>query len=119
MDQPSQWGRWIAIDYGERRIGLAVTDPTRTIASPAGTIARRAGKRPPIAELLQHTARHDAVAIVMGLPLDSDGEETERAAEVRLVGETLARRSGLPVRYVDERCSTAAALRAVRALDGS
>jgi putative holliday junction resolvase len=46
-------GRVLAIDYGERRVGLALSDPTRTIASPAGFITRRPGKRPPIAELVR------------------------------------------------------------------
>jgi putative holliday junction resolvase len=109
----------MAIDYGERRIGLAVSDPTRTIASPAGTILRRTGKRPPIAELVRHAERLEAVGIVLGLPLDGNGDETARSSEVRQIGDVLARRSGLPVHYVDERYSTAAALRAVRSLEGS
>ena len=46
-------GRWLAVDWGERRIGLAISDPTGTIASPAGLILRRTGKRPPIAELIR------------------------------------------------------------------
>ena len=46
-------GRVLAIDYGDKRIGLAISDPTRTIASPAGCIIRRAGKRPPIAEIVR------------------------------------------------------------------
>ena len=45
--------RFLAIDYGDRRIGLAVSDPTGTIASPAGFIERRRGKRPPIAEMIR------------------------------------------------------------------
>ncbi len=55
----------------------------------------------------------------MGLPLDGDGEETPRTAEVRDVGAKLAERTGLPVRYVDERYTSAAALRAVREMGGS
>ncbi len=56
---------------------------------------------------------------MLGLPLDANGEETPRAAEVRAVGTALAARTGLPVRYVDERFTTAAALRAVEAMGGS
>jgi putative Holliday junction resolvase len=44
--------RWMAIDLGDRRVGIAISDPTGTIASPAGFIERRAGKRPPITALL-------------------------------------------------------------------
>jgi putative Holliday junction resolvase len=111
--------RWLAIDYGERRIGLAVSDPTGTIASPVGAIVRRAGKRPPVAELARRAAELEVTGIVFGLPLDGNGDETPRSAEVRTVGATLAERTGLPVRYVDERFTTAAALRAVREMGES
>lgn len=112
-------GRLLAVDYGERRIGLAVSDPTGTIASPAGHISRRVGKRPPVAELLRRAAELEATGFVLGLPLDGAGDETPRCAEVRRVGSALRERSGLPVRYVDERYTTAAALRAVREMNGS
>ena len=112
-------GRLLAVDWGERRIGLAVSDPSGTIASPAGYIQRRAGKRPPIAELVRRGAELEAQGWVLGLPLDGEGEDTPRAAEVRLVGEELAKRTGLPVRLVDERFTTAAALRAIREMGGS
>src|SRR5690349_1490513 len=112
-------GRLLAIDYGERRIGLAISDPTRTIASPAGVIVRRAGKRPPIAEIVRRAEEHGACAFVLGLPLDDKGEETPRSSEVRQIGGELARRTGLPVSFVDERYTTAAALRAVREMGGS
>lgn len=111
--------RLVAIDYGERRIGLAVSDPTGTIASPAGHIARRAGKRAPVAALVRRTVELEATGLVLGLPLNGEGAETPRSAEVRRVGNELARRTGLSVRYVDERFTTAAALRAVRTLGGS
>lgn len=116
---PTTAGRILAVDYGERRIGLAVSDPTRTIASPAGFIERRPGKRPPVAELVRRADASEATAIVLGLPLDGNGDETPRCAEVRAVGAALAERTGLPVRYVDERFTTAAALRTVRELGGS
>lgn len=112
-------GRVLAIDYGERRVGLAVSDPTRTIASPAGFVQRRAGKRPPVAELVRQVAAHDATRIVMGLPLDDNGEETPRCGEVRAVAAELERRTGLVVTLVDERYTTAAARRAIRELGGS
>jgi putative holliday junction resolvase len=106
--------RLLAIDYGERRIGLAVSDPTGTIASPAGHILRRVGKRPPITELARRAAELEANGLVVGLPLDGDGNETARSADARNVGDELSRRTGLPVQYVDERFTTAQALRAVR-----
>jgi putative pre-16S rRNA nuclease len=112
-------GRLLAVDYGERRIGLAVSDPTGTIASPAGHILRRRGKRPPIAEIVRRAAELGARGFVVGLPLDESGEETTRAAEVRRIAAELERRTGLPVELLDERFTTAAALRAVREMGGS
>jgi putative Holliday junction resolvase len=112
-------GRILAIDYGERRIGLALSDPTRTIASPAGFVTRRAGKRPPIAELARRAADSDSTEIVLGLPLDQHGDDTPRATEVRRIAAELEKRTGLPVTLVDERYTTAAALRTVRAMGGS
>ena len=59
----------MAIDYGDRRVGLAISDPTQTIASPAGFIARRTGKRAPIAQIVRRGTELEAVAVVLGLPL--------------------------------------------------
>lgn len=110
--------RYLALDWGERRIGLAISDPSGTIASPAGHILRRAGKRPPIAEVIRRAEALEAQGFVAGLPLDEAGGETPRSREVRTVGEALTTRTGLPVLLVDERYTTAIALRAVRELGG-
>lgn len=112
-------GRLLAVDYGERRIGLAISDPMGMIASPAGFILRRAGKRPPIAELIRRATKLEVRGFVVGLPLDENGDDTERATEVRRIAEELQRRSGLPVELLDERFTTAAALRAIREMGGS
>ena len=112
-------GRWMAIDWGERRIGLAISDPTGTIASPAGAIERRAGKRAPVAELVRRATALEARGIVMGLPLDGEGDDTARSLECRRVAAELARRTSLPVALLDERFTTAVALRAVREMGGS
>jgi putative Holliday junction resolvase len=111
--------RWLAIDWGERRIGLAVSDPTGTIASPAGFIVRRAGKRPPLAEVIRRAESLEATAFVIGLPLDENGDDTPRATEVRAIAAELERRTGFTARLVDERYTTAVALRAVREMGGS
>jgi putative Holliday junction resolvase len=115
---PLSRGRWLAVDWGERRIGLAISDPTGTIASPAGFILRRAGKRPPIAELLRRATALEARAFVVSLPLDGNGDDTPRAAECRHVAAQLSIRTDLPVALVDERFTTAAALRAVHEMGG-
>ncbi len=114
----SDRGRLLAVDYGERRIGLAISDPTGTIASPAGHIVRRAGKRPPIAEIIRRAEALEARGFVLGLPLSGDGEETPRSEEVRRIADALRERTGLVVSLVDERFTTAAALRAVREMGG-
>jgi len=112
-------GRLMGIDYGEKRVGLAISDPSGTIASPAGVIVRRAGKRPPVAELVRRAEALEARGIVMGLPLDGNGDETPRSIEARAVADEVGRRTGLPVELIDERYSTAAALRAIREMGGS
>ena len=116
---PPDRGRWMAVDWGERRIGLALSDPSGTIATPAGAIVRRVGKRAPIAELVRRAESLEARAIVMGLPLDGEGEDTPRATECRRVATELARRTKLPVALLDERFTTATALRAIHEMGGS
>lgn len=112
-------GRLLCIDWGDRRIGVAASDELRMLASPAGVITRRAGKRPPVAELLRRMDDiGDVDAVVMGLPLDGDGNETARCAEVRAVAAAITQRSGRPVTFVDERYSTARAHRAVHEAGG-
>jgi len=112
-------GRLLAIDLGDRRIGLAISDPTGTIASPAGFIERRAGKRPPLTALLAKAAALEAKGFVVGLPLDANGAETPRTEEARRLALELATRTGLGARLVDERFTTAAALQAIREMEGS
>jgi putative pre-16S rRNA nuclease len=108
--------RALGIDFGERRIGLALSDPTGTIAAPLDTLRRRAGKRAPLTRLEQ-VARHFEVArLVVGLPLDLRGRETEWCTEVRVFGDDLAARLGIPVTYVDERLTSQMAERAVRSI---
>lgn len=111
-------GRILAIDWGERRIGLAISDPRGVIATPAGFLTRRAGKRPPLAKIVEKARELDARGLVLGLPLDENGDDTPRATEVRSIAAELERRTGLPVELVDERYTTAAARRAVRTLGG-
>lgn len=111
--------RTLAIDWGDRRIGLAVSDELGLLASPAGVVTRRLGKRPPIAELLRQADAHNVDAIVFGLPINGEGDETDRSREVRDVAARMAARTTRPIRLVDERFTTAAALRTVREQGGS
>ena len=109
----------MAVDYGEKRVGLAIADELGMIASPAGFIARRPGKRAPIAEIIRRAESLEAKGFVVGLPLDGDGNETDWTREVRRVGGELEKRTGLTVRFHDERYTTSASLRTIREMDGS
>jgi putative holliday junction resolvase len=111
--------RFLAVDYGRKRIGLAIADPLGMIASPAGFITRREGKRPPITKILARAQELEARGFVLGLPLDAEGNETEWTAEVRSLGAEIAKRTGMPVRFLDERFTTAVALRTMKELGES
>jgi putative Holliday junction resolvase len=111
--------RFMAIDYGRKRVGLAIADPLGMIASPAGFILRREGKRAPITKILARAKELEAAGFVIGLPLDGGGNETDWTAEVRALGAEIAKRTGMPVRFYDERFTTAAALRTVQELGES
>lgn len=108
--------RYLGIDYGERRIGLALSDPTGVIASPLITLQRRQGKRPPYAELERLVRQYEVEGLVVGLPLDLSGEETPWTTEVREFGDKLAGRTALPVSYFDERMTSVMAERAIRSM---
>lgn len=108
-------GRVLGVDWGERRIGLALSDPTRLIAQPLTTLTRRPHHRAPIAAIAELVARHGVALVVVGLPLEPEGSEGDSAREARALGEAVERRAGVSVTYWDERLSTAAALRAARA----
>jgi putative Holliday junction resolvase len=112
-------GRILGIDWGEIRLGIALSDETQTLASPLETLTRRRGKRFPMPRLLELAAAHAPVGAVVGLPLTLEGGEGASAAGARELAGTVARRTGLPVELWDERMSTARALRAVREQDGS
>ncbi len=101
------------------RIGVAVSDETRMLASPLVTLVRRPGKRFPMPRFLELVARLAPVAVVVGLPLTPEGEEGPAATAARELGALIARRTGLPVEWWDERMSTARALGAIREQGGS
>ncbi len=108
--------RILGVDYGERRIGLAVSDPSATIAQPLPTLVRRRGKRPPV-QAISDTARAWQVeAVVVGLPLTLAGEESDWTRETRAFGEKVQERAGVPVHFLDERLTSVRAEKTVRAL---
>lgn len=109
-------GRILGVDYGERRVGLAVSDPTGMIAQPLPTLVRRAGKRPPVRAVADVAHTWQVSAIVLGLPLTLEGDESDWTRAIRAFGEKLSDRTGLPVHFVDERMTSVRAERSVRSL---
>ena len=101
-------GRLLGVDFGTVRVGLAVSDPDRLIASPFETYARKDAKAD-AAYFQRVVASEKIVGLVVGLPLHTGGEEGIKAREAREYGAWLAEATGLPVAFWDERCTTAAA----------
>ena len=96
------------LDLGEKTIGVAVSDLTRSIASPLQLIRRRKFTED-AAELFALMATRGAAALVLGLPLNMDGSEGPRCQSVRAFARNLGRlRPDLPVAFWDERLSTVA-----------
>ncbi len=94
--------RVIAVDYGDARTGLAVSDLTGTLAGETVTIQEWNTER--LAQRVAFFAReHEAGTLVVGLPLNMDGSEGPRAEKARTFGSMLEKESGLPVVYWDER----------------
>jgi putative Holliday junction resolvase len=112
-------GRILAVDWGERRFGIAVSDESQIIATPVATLTRRPGKRFPMPALLEVVAAQQAVGVVVGLPLTSEGQEAGAAGQARALAERIERRTVLPVELVDERMTTARAHAAIREQGGS
>ena len=111
-------GRLLGVDWGEVRIGVALSDETRVLASPLATLVRRPGKRFPMPRFLELVAAHAPTGVVMGLPLTPEGEEGPAAQAARELGGLIARRTGLPLEWWDERMTTARALGAIREQGG-
>ena len=100
--------RILGIDPGSVRIGLAISDPDRRIASPLATYERRDAKQD-AAYFKKVVAEEEIAAIVIGLPTREDGYEGEQAKIVRAFGAWLAETTGVPCQFYDERYTTAAA----------
>lgn len=104
-------GRVLALDVGTRRLGVAVSDPTGTLASPLATI-QRATPDADAAALRRLADEHDAPLLLVGLPLTLDGRESTAARDVRAYTATLTPHlPTMDVRFTDERLSTVAAER--------
>ncbi len=110
--------RLIGIDLGTKTIGLALSDVTRTIASPLETI-RRVKFTPDVAQLLAIASAHRVAGFVLGLPVNMDGSEGSRAQATRAFARNLNKLTALPILLWDERLSTSAAERTLIEADTS
>jgi len=105
--------RILAVDYGERRTGLAVSDELGITAQGLDTLVSDEEDRIPY-EVARIAAEVGAERIVVGLPLNMDGSESIKSMKVRSFADLLARESSIPVVFWDERLSSMQAQRIVR-----
>jgi putative holliday junction resolvase len=106
-------GRILAIDYGSRRMGLAVSDPLGITAQGLETLARK-NKRADFGRLERTIREYQVREIVLGNPLRMSGQESAQSQKVAEFAEELRRRFQLPVHLWDERLTSAEANRLLR-----
>ncbi len=104
--------RILAVDPGSKRVGVALSDPTETIAQALATVPAQPEESLP-RRLAVIARSHEAERIIVGLPLRLDGTHGAEAAAARRLADAIRRESRLPVELVDERLTTAAAERAL------
>jgi putative Holliday junction resolvase len=97
--------RLLGVDYGSVRVGLAISDPERRIASPLVTYTRRDAAQD-ARWIKRLVAEEEVGSLVVGLPVHCDGREGQKAREVRAFGRWLQEATGLPVTFWDERFTT-------------
>ncbi|HEU5316469.1 MAG TPA: Holliday junction resolvase RuvX [Chloroflexota bacterium] len=104
----------LGLDVGERRIGVAKSDPSGVLASPLTTLLR-VSDRDAVAAIGALAAEHGAMTLVVGVPLGPEGEVTDQARRVRALGRKLRSLPGARVVFWDERSSTQEAQESLRA----
>jgi len=105
------------VDWGERRIGLAVSDPTGTIATGLPTVTVR-GREDGLTQVAAIADESEAVRIVVGLPLLLSGERGTAAIAAESFAAGLAERTGLPVETYDERLTSVLGQRRLHEMGG-
>lgn len=103
-----QAGRLLALDVGDRRIGLAVSIPPGSLILPAGYIQRH-NRRADVAAILDAANNRDAVAIIVGIPYDARGRTGEQARKIQSLVRALERSANIPILTVDESYTSQAA----------
>lgn len=110
--------RLLGLDVGSKTVGLALSDVTRTIATPYRTLRRTTFAKD--AERLRRTIdEHGVGGLVIGLPVQMDGTEGRRCQSVRQFAANLLERMDMPIAFWDERLSTAAVTRTLLDADAS
>lgn len=109
-------GKLLGLDLGTKTIGVAVSDGMRYSATPLETIARSKFTNDAV-RLLELIAENQAVAFVIGLPLNMDGSEGPRVQSTRAFARNLSQKTPLPMLFWDERLSTSAVTRMLIAAD--
>ncbi len=111
----NQRPRSIGLDVGDRRIGIAISDPLGLTSAGLDTLHRKNMKTDLVA-VSEIAKRHNAVEFIIGLPANMDGSLGEQAQKVQSFGRKLARLTGLPVIYEDERLTTFTAIQTLTVL---
>jgi putative Holliday junction resolvase len=112
-------GRLMALDVGSKTVGVATSDVLRSLATPLVTV-KRSKLAADLAALAELAARHEAKALVVGLPLNMDGSDGPSAQSARAFARNFAARApALPILLWDERLSTAAVTRTLIDADAS
>ena len=101
--------RILGLDVGDKRIGVAVSDPTGMLVTPLVTIQRK-NMRTDVARLAALVTEQEAGTVVVGLPLNMDGTEGEQALKVRSLAKQLSSATKVPIEFQDERLSTFSAI---------
>lgn len=104
---PSE-GRLLGLDFGTKRVGVAVSTPEQTISSPLENYTRR-DRQQDARHFRQLAEEYQVVGLVVGLPVHMSGDEGQKAREAREFGDRVGRQLGLPVRFWDERYTSALA----------
>jgi putative Holliday junction resolvase len=104
--------RILAVDPGSKRVGLALSDPTATIAQALTTLAAEPAETL-AARIVEVAKANEAARIVVGLPKRLDGSRGPEAKSAQALADAIRKESGLPVELVDERLTTVAAERSL------
>lgn len=107
-DQLPTAGRIAGVDFGQVRIGIAITDPSRSFASPLDNYTR-GGEAADAIYFRRLVEEERVTGFVVGLPLHMSGDESQKSTEAREFGAWLGRQTGTPIVFQDERFSTVAA----------